>query len=335
MENKTAQVAYTGIIMALVVFVFYVGKPILTPLILAILLAFLLMPTIAWMNHRKVPLYMTSVILILLIMAVVLFFGYLLSVSFDNFNKDWPGIQKELSEVVQTFILSLKSRGLQVDYPQLLQSLNLQSLSSYVGKGMQSMVGIVSNLVIIFFVTLFLVIEAKRFEEKSIHIYGEENPLVNSFTQIARQIQRYILWKTIISFATGVIVYFILLAFNIKFAMLWGILTFVLNYIPTVGSILATLPPVLLALLQYSPVVAFLLLGTLVLLQSVIGNFIEPRIMGKELNLSPLVVFVNMILWGFLWGGVGMILSTPLLVAIKVIVSHSSNFAKVMRLLEN
>lgn len=335
MENKTAQVAYTGIIMALVVFAFYIGKDILTPLILAIFLAFLLMPTIAWMNDRKVPLYMTSVILILLIMAVVLFFGYLLSVSFNNFNNDWPVIQTELNELMQSFVLSLKNQGLQIDYPQLLKSLNLQSLTSYVGKGMQSMVGIISNLVIIFFVTLFLVIEAKRFEEKSIHIYGEENPLINSFTQIARQIQRYILWKTIISFITGVIVYVILLAFNIKFAMLWGILTFVLNYIPTVGSILATLPPVLLALLQYSPIGAFFLLAVLVLVQSLIGNFIEPRIMGKELNLSPLVVFVNMILWGLLWGGVGMILSTPLLVAIKVVVSYSSNFEKVMRLLEN
>lgn len=334
-ENKTAQVAYTFLIIALVLFFFYISKAVLMPFIISIFLAFLLRPSVAWLQRHRIPLVLSALISIGIIMLIVLVFSYFLSISIGNFTAQLPVFSAQLQGVASNVLNVLQGYGIDVRSKEIMQMLNLPGLTSYLGKGMLSLVSVLSNFVLIFFMTLFLLLEGERFEQKSVRAYGEKNNLIDSFGKIGSQIQRYIFLKTIVSFVTGVLVYLLLFSIGVKFALLWGILTFLLNYIPTVGSIIATVPPVLIALLQFSPLATLAILASLTGIQTIIGNYIEPRLLGRELNLSPLVVFLNMIIWGLLWGPAGMILATPLLVGIKVVVSYSDNFKKIMSLLEN
>lgn len=335
MESKTAHVAYTFLIIALVLFFFYIAKTVLMPFVISIFLSFMLMPFIVWLKDRKIPLLLSSLISISIVMFVIIFFSYLLMVSVKNFSSNLPHYSEQLKNLLASLILQLQGYGLKISSEEVLNSLNFSFVSSYLGRGMLSLVSVLSTFVLIFFLTLFLLIEGKRFQEKSIRIYGEKNPLLESFASIGKQIQRYILLKTILSLATGISVYVFLLLWGVRFALLWGLLAFLLNYIPTIGSIIATAPPVLVTLLQYSTLWALIVLVSLVLIHNGIGNYIEPRLLGRKLNFSPLVVFLNMIIWGVLWGPIGMLLATPLLVAIKVVVSYSENFKKIMSLLEN
>ena len=130
------------------------------------------------------------------------------------------------------------------------------------------------------------------------------------FGNINRGVQRYLITKTLISLITGILAYLILLLFGVDFPLVWGLLTFLLNYIPNIGSVIATIPPVFVVFVQHGSAfpalwVALLLIGV----QSTMGNFVEPRAMGKSLNLSPLVVILSLIFWGFIWGPVGMVLA--------------------------
>ncbi|HDL18350.1 MAG TPA: AI-2E family transporter [Bacteroidetes bacterium] len=129
--------------------------------------------------------------------------------------------------------------------------------------------------------------------------------------------------KTLISLATGLIATIILIVFGVDFAVVWGMLTFLLNYIPNIGSIIATAPPILVAFLQFDSFLRPLWITVLLLLvQMAMGNIIEPKFMGKSLDLSPLVVILFLIFWGFLWGIVGMILAVPIAATIKIVTAN-------------
>ena len=141
--------------------------------------------------------------------------------------------------------------------------------------------------------------------------------------RMQEQIQTYVAIKTFTSVLTGVLSYIILLIVGVDFAAFWGFIIFLLNYIPTVGSLLATLFPALLALIQFpTPVPFFIVLGGIGFLQFLIGNVLEPRLTGASLNISPLVVILSLALWGSIWGIVGMFLCVPLTVIAMIILSY-------------
>ncbi len=145
---------------------------------------------------------------------------------------------------------------------------------------------------------------------------------VNRVTvSIASQISRYLYIKLMLSLLTGALVWGVLRVMGVDFPITWAVLAFLLNFIPTVGSIVATVPPVLLALVQFYPNLwmAGAVLLVLALIQQVIGNFVEPKLMGENLNLSPVVILLSLVFWGWLWGITGALLSVPIAAAIKIV----------------
>ena len=218
---------------------------------------------------------------------------------------------------------TLKEQGIEMNYQILLEQVSLKQIAAIVGKSMMSFLALLSNLTIIFFITLLTLLESRRFKEKTEAAYGGKNSaFAGTIKIVGREIQRYIFLKTVISLATGLCVWIFLAVVGVKFALLWGILTFLLNYIPNIGSIIAGVPPLVIVLIG------------LLAIQIVIGNLIDPKVMGKSLNISPPVVFIAMIFWGWMWGIVGMFLSVPLLVCVKAILAHSFSLKPVNVLLE-
>jgi len=170
-----------------------------------------------------------------------------------------------------------------------------------------------------------LVLAAPECPQKMALVWSDKasQMVLDGTASIIQRIQSYMITQTAIGVATGLCTLVVTLALGIDFPILWGIIAFLLNYIPNVGSVIAVGPPVLLALLQFDtltrPLICLIGLGSA---QFSLGNIVEPKVMGRSLNLSTFVVFVSLIFWGWLWGMIGVILAVPLTAAIKIVCEH-------------
>ena len=180
-----------------------------------------------------------------------------------------------------------------------------------------------ANSFLIFITVIFILLESNRFSEKLFTIFGENDKHVGE--HFADKIRLYMGIKTLMSLATGVLVSLWLWFLDIDYPLLWGMMAFLLNYVPNVGSIIAAAPAVLLALVQFDITIAILVIAGYVVINIVIGNAIEPRFLGKGLNLSPLVVFLSLVFWGWVLGPVGMVLSVPLTILVKLALDENED----------
>jgi predicted PurR-regulated permease PerM len=182
---------------------------------------------------------------------------------------------------------------------------------------------VLSNALLILISVVFMLLEAAVFRQKLQDAFGSSEPSLEKFNSFFTSINRYIVIKTGASLATGLLAYILLLILGVDYALLWALFTFLLNYIPNIGSIMASIPPILLALIQSGP---WLAIGTAVgyfSINTLIGSILEPRILGKGLGLSTLVVFLSLVFWGWVLGPVGMLLSVPLTMTLKIALSAS------------
>ena len=179
-----------------------------------------------------------------------------------------------------------------------------------------------SKFVMTFVFLMFMLIEAPYLDDKIKRAFGKNAERVNKilFT-ISEQVSQYLSTLTLISLATGVCAWLVLTFLGVTLAAGWGVLTFLLNFIPTVGSIIATIPPVIMSVIQFSPglFTPFLVLISLTAIQVTIGNIITPKVVGDRLGVSPVVILLSLLLWGMIWGIPGALLSTPIISIIKII----------------
>jgi predicted PurR-regulated permease PerM len=178
--------------------------------------------------------------------------------------------------------------------------------------------GVLTNSFLILLTVVFILLEAAGMPNKLRMALSDADSSLASFEKFVTSVRQYLAIKTLVSLATGVIVAAGLLLLGLDYALLWGMIAFLLNYVPNIGSIIAAVPPILLAVIQLGPayalIVALLYLGTNI----VMGNAVEPRLMGKKLGLSALVVFLSLVFWGWILGPVGMLLSVPLTMIVKI-----------------
>ena len=175
-----------------------------------------------------------------------------------------------------------------------------------------------SNTFLVLFMTIFVLFEALVLPNKIRDALADPEADLSRGIRVVGRIKAYVVIKTSTSLLTGLIVGIVLNFMGVDFALLWGLLAFLLNFIPNVGSIIASIPAVLMALLQIGPTGALATALVFVVVNTIIGSLVEPKIMGQRMNLSPLVVFLSLVLWGWLWGPIGMLLSVPLTMAIRI-----------------
>ena len=169
---------------------------------------------------------------------------------------------------------------------------------------------------------MFMLIEAPFLDDKINKAFGKNSERVRKIlSTISEQVSEYLGTLTLISFATGVCAWLVLTILGVRLAAGWGVLTFLLNFIPTVGSIIATIPPVVMAIIQFSPGLfrPFVVLVSLTAIQLTIGNIITPKVMGDKLGVSPVMILLSLLLWGMIWGIPGALLSTPIISIIKIV----------------
>lgn len=217
----------------------------------------------------------------------------------------------------ESMIANLKTiRGVDLIQERLLEMINKFNIQPMLSALLNSLTSIAGNLFIIIIYVIFLLVEEK-FVDKKLKLWVKDpTQLENATTlihQIAQAVRKYISIKTQMSLLTGLLSYFLLLLFKVDFPVWWAFLIFLLNYIPYIGSFFATLLPAVFALFQFQSFWIFLWVFLAIQgVQFLVGNVLEPKIMGRTLNLSPLGVLLALTFWGIIWGVLGMILSVPI-----------------------
>jgi AI-2 transport protein TqsA len=299
------------------------SQELMVPFLLSIFIATIAATPMFWLQRKGVPEAFTLPVVIVLMVLGIGLLGALVAQSASAFSAKLPFYQERLLELQQNAgtILSplLMSIGVEsFDVNQLFKNFSPNSALELAGSTIARLGGVLSNSFLIILTVIFILAEAASFPNKLNHVLKNPQQNLPHFTRFAANVNRYIAIKTSVSLVTGVVVTVFLSALGIDFPLLWGLLAFLLNYVPTIGSIIAAVPPLILALIQIGPGAAGGVAVGFVVLNVVMGNAVEPRFMGRELGLSTLVVFLSLVVWGWVLGPVGMLLSVPLTITAKI-----------------
>lgn len=287
------------------------------PLVIAWLLSYILAPIVRFLTSHKIPYVIAVTLVLLLVLGVFYLGGMFLFARIKSFVAVSGEYEAQLREIVRAATARLSLPKGTMEEVQWGQEISKQLV-----KISGSLVTFTSYLVKIIIFLIFLLLGKPYFKYKIQKAMPDRAGTINEISaSISRQIGRYLSALFVISAATGVLVWLVLTWLDVDFAATWGATAFLLNFIPTIGSIIATIPPVLVALVQYypDPWVALIALAAIAGIQLTIGNIIAPKIMGDRLDMSPVVVLISLVFWGWLWGFTGALLSVPIAASIKIV----------------
>jgi predicted PurR-regulated permease PerM len=285
-------------------------------LLLAIFITSISLSPLEWMKRKGIP---ETIAIIIVIIGILVMFSLIILIigsSVNNFISKLPFYEEKLNALwVSTHNWMLEYNLIEDDYNPL-DELNPGSMAGMVGGFLASMGNIFAEALLVFILFIFMIFEAGTFGKKLRFVSPNSTGQTEN---ILYRLRRYFGIKFLTSLATGLLITIALIIIGVDFPVLWGFLAFMLNFIPSVGSFLAAIPAVLLALIQISPLGALITTIVYFAINTLIGNIVEPQLMGRNLGLSPLIVFVSMIFFGFILGPIGMLIATPLTIAIKII----------------
>ncbi|MBE0539553.1 MAG: AI-2E family transporter [Ignavibacterium sp.] len=280
-------------------------------------LALLGTPPVLWLKEKHIPSGFAVLIVMIVMIAIILLISVQIGSSFSGFIGELPALQTRIQEQVLELTALLKSKGIIVNKKFFLEYVNPEAIMKLTADLLTGLSSVISDLVLILLTVTFILLEVSSFPLKLRAVLGDPKQKFPQFTKFANDMKRYMIIKTLISLATGILIATWLYILNVDYPLLWGFLAFLLNYIPNIGSIVAAIPAVILAFIQLGLGGALMVTLGYITVNFVVGNVIEPRVTGRKLGLSTLVVFISVIFWGGLLGLVGAILSIPLTMTLK------------------
>ena len=299
------------------------AEAIVVPFLLAAFLAIITSPPFIWMQKKGVPKVLALLFIIVAFLSVLFLIGVLIGTSVNDFTSNLPFYKEKLTNQTQALISWLVEKNYVKPDFQLTKILNPAAVLNVVANALNQISGIFADGFLILFTVIFMSLEINTLPRKLKKVFNNPDKSLSQVNEIYQNINRYIGIKTLTSLGTGVLVYIFLLIVGVDYPLLWGVLAFVLNYIPTIGSIIAVIPPLLLSLVQLGFIEAIVVLAGYITINTIIGNILEPKFMGMGLGLSTLVVFLSLVFWGWVLGPIGMILSVPLTITIKIALDSS------------
>ncbi|MBN2224579.1 MAG: AI-2E family transporter [Deltaproteobacteria bacterium] len=337
------KIGMTVILAVIAVFVLKTLGPILKPLLIAIFLYVLICPIEQFLMRIKVPRFVAYVLIFIALFIVGFFLGKLISYNVKSFMEKLPIYAHSIQRMIAGFTVWIGGTNflgeigvdwIPADLPISASTIN-RVLREYAARGIGSVFGLVGTLFLIFFLMVFIILEVEQFSPRVIYAYGKRrsNRILRVIKAVNRDVRKYLVIKTALATVDGIIFALLLWACGVEFSILWGVSAFMLFFIPYVGVHVAILLPVLMVLVQFSGAAALLMLVVLGIIQILMGNYVSPRIMGKGLNLSPLVILFSLTFWGWLWGVVGVFMAIPITATIKIIMEDTHSTRKTARLL--
>ena len=303
---------------------------IIIPILLAVFIAVLSLPLLYGLQRWGLPRILAVVATVLADVAILSAIGYLVVRSVDEFTGQLPGYQANLEQATNSVVQWISERGGPIEAADFLDAERIVGL---VGGAATRVAAVLQNALLVILITVFILSEATSLPAKLRLAFGDGGDRFDRWTRTAKDVQHYLGIKTVVGVVKGVLIGFLVAFFDLDFPVFWALSAFFLHYIPSIGAIIAAIPPVVIALVQFGPgAAAGVALGYLVI-DTVLGNMIEPTLMGKRFGLSVLVVFMSLLFWGFLWGPVGMLLSVPLTIIVKIVLENTEDLRWVAILL--
>ena len=324
---KETKIGYYFVIMASVIIVLAGVKnasEIIVPFLLSLFLAIILLPAYNFFNKKGLPEGLSLFFVIGMFILFISLVAQLIGSSVHDFNSNIDFYSEQLTVYYHSFVVIAAKVGIEISADELSSMINSKQIMSFASQIMQSIGSMFTNGFVVLLTIIFMLLESSNFKSKI--AYATENSgAISHIEKISSQIKEYMVLKAIISLFTGLIVWIALLIIGTDYAFLWAVIAFLFNFIPNIGSIIAAVPAVLLTLVQLGSLSSMIVATLYVAINVIIGSVVEPKVMGKGLGLSTLVVFLSLIFWGWLLGIVGMLLSIPLTIMIKIILDDNEN----------
>lgn len=292
----------------------------LVPIISAVLLTLVLAPGVVFLMRKRMPKGLAILLVTLLVIAAGVGVGIVVGDSLVGFTRELPARVRGLEEVKAKLFDVLVRFGVQVpteDNP-LDSALDTRRIMGLFGEILGAVRSLVANGFIIVMLVVFGLLQIGRTRTMVDQALGPDSKVHDVLRRYSGEVFVYLRVKSLMSLGTGIGVGIALTILGIDYAVLWGLLAFLLNFIPNIGSLIAAIPPVALGLLDYGPGRAIVVAVCIVSINVAFSNVLEPRLMGRSFGISPWMVFVALLFWAYVLGPVGMILAIPLTVALKL-----------------
>lgn len=325
MDNSSKTILIFLFIIVLL-FLLHTLQVILLPLFLAFFVAAVFQPVVIFLKKIRIPTFISITLIVLFIFA--LFFGIFLVVqsTLSDIISESNYLSKQITQRVnEIFAWANSTFGSKLSFDRLYKQIIKQIDTAWISQRATEIFSLLSSFTgstVMFFLYLAVLLSGMVNYKKFLEYVDDFNPegrILHIYEKIQKVITSYMVIKSILNIGMALITYIVCISFDVKFALFWSFITFVLSFIPTLGSILSTAMPSLMATIQFNTFDAVLIfVGLLIIAHFIMGNIIEPIIMGTNMSINTLTVIFGLVFWGFIWGIPGMMLSVPLLVVFKI-----------------
>lgn len=312
-----------------------VAADIIVPFILALFIAVVLNPVAQRMVKLRIPrVIAVSLLIVIIVMLMVLLLAYL-GTSLNELARTLPQYRSSLVIPLKNLEPWLQRAGIGVSVDELVKYIDPNAAMTLVTNLLAQLSNAMSSIFLLLLTVVFMLLEVPQLPNKLKQMMSRPIEGMAAIQRAIDSVSHYLVLKTAISIVTGLVAWGMLAALDVRFAFVWGLLAFALNYIPNIGSVLAAIPPIAQVLVFSGLYDALVVFAGYLVINLVFGNILEPRIMGRGLGLSTLVVFLSLIFWGWLLGPVGMLLSVPLTIIVKIALEQTNGGQSIAVLLSD
>ena len=317
-EMKVSQIIITMAALVVVVAGMRAATVLIVPFLLAIFISIISATPLFWLKRKGLPTWLSLITVVFGVLIAGFLIAWLVGSSVKDFSNNLPVYEEKLKLQTAGILSWIDKLGIDISDLEITEMFNPGAAMKLVGTILNSLGNLLTNGFLILMTAIFMLFEATSIPAKLKTILGEEESSLEPFEKFINNVKNYIAIKTLISLLSGILVAFFVFSMGLDYPLLWGMLAFALNYVPNIGSIIAAVPAVLLAIIQIGIMKAIIIAAGYAAINLVMGNVVEPRFMGRSLGLSTMVVFLSLLFWGWILGPVGMLLSVPLTITAKI-----------------
>ena len=287
-------------------------------LFLAIFISSIFSTLLKVLQKKHIPRLFSYFIILLIVSGIGVMLAYVINISLNDFLTNLPTYEEKLKNTILNLLHFAQDSGIQIDKAKIMGALNFNSFFGFTTNIIGSIGTFLSKFLLVVIGVAFILAESKSFQTKLRVIFRNNAKKLEHFNLFSFNIQKYFVVKSFTSFLTGFIITIVLTLFGVDYPVLWGVIAILFNFVPVVGSIIASIPAVLLTFMNLDINTTIWVIVLYVIINISISNILEPKLMGKELGLSPLVIFFSLIFWGYILGIVGMFLAVPITMTLKI-----------------
>jgi len=320
--NKYLRLAVALIVIFIAGIVLKAAREVIYPFFLAVFISYVFDPIIGFLIRLGLPKRVAIVLVLMGFFVLLMVGGFVVYSSGRTLAAELPRFTERFAELTAKLEKSLGGLPLMERAASYLSKIKIENVATFVMGTLGSAAGLTARLLALFLFLGLIVAGRGRAADKIRRALSPERSaqVLDAVENIDSQVRKYLVIKTVMSLANGLMVWIVLAAFGVEFALIFGFLAFLLNFIPNVGSLVATVLRVGFALFQFGTIwIPLWILVITVGLDTAMGSLIEPRLMGKGLGLSPVVIFFALLFWGWLWGIPGVIMAVPLVAVVKIV----------------